>query len=150
MLLLDYQPEYRADCLAICRSNIPRYIDPSEEALFSEFLDRLPRPGLFYYIVRADIRIVACGGFMLEPDKERAYLCWGLVQVDWHGKGIGRFMLEHRLERSRSEPGIRRIAMDTSQHTYRFFEKFGFSVGEIIENGYGPGLHRYEMRLELI
>ena len=32
-------------------------------------------------------------------------------------------------------------------HTYRFFEKFGFSVNQISKNGYGEGLDKYDMTL---
>ena len=39
------------------------------------------------------------------------------------------------------------IHLDTSQHTYRFFEKFGFSVNQISKNGYGEGLDKYDMTL---
>jgi [ribosomal protein S18]-alanine N-acetyltransferase len=40
------------------------------------------------------------------------------------------------------------IHLDTSQHTYRFFEKSGFSVKKISKNGYGEGLDKYDMILK--
>ncbi len=40
------------------------------------------------------------------------------------------------------------IQLDTSQHTYRFFERFGFNVKQISKNGYGEGLDRYDMILK--
>ena len=35
-----------------------------------------------------------------------------------------------------------------SQHTYRFFEKFGFIVKQISKNGFGEGLDKYDMILK--
>ncbi|SVC90586.1 uncharacterized protein METZ01_LOCUS343440, partial [marine metagenome] len=40
------------------------------------------------------------------------------------------------------------IHLDTSQHTYRFFEKFGFIVKQISKNGYGERLDKYDMILK--
>ena len=40
------------------------------------------------------------------------------------------------------------IYLDTSQKTYKFFEKFGFVVEKISKNGYGVGLDRYDMFLK--
>jgi len=39
------------------------------------------------------------------------------------------------------------IHLDTSQHTHKFFEKFGFIVRKISNNGYGEGLDMYDMIL---
>ena len=39
------------------------------------------------------------------------------------------------------------IHLDTSQHTHRFFEKFGFITEQITTNGYGEGLDKYDMTL---
>ena len=41
------------------------------------------------------------------------------------------------------------IYLDTSQKTYKFFEKFGFVVKKITTNGYGVGLDRYDMILKV-
>ena len=45
-------------------------------------------------------------------------------------------------------PKSNKLFRDTSQHTYRFFEKFGFNVKQISKNGYGVGLDRYDMFLK--
>jgi hypothetical protein len=42
-------------------------------------------------------------------------------------------------------PGSREVRINTSQHTRAFFERFGFVVTEVEQEGFGPGLHRYAM-----
>ncbi|MEZ4737035.1 MAG: hypothetical protein R3E79_58900 [Caldilineaceae bacterium] len=39
--------------------------------------------------------------------------------------------------------------LNTSQHSYGFFEKVGFVVESIVENGFAEGLHEYKMVLPL-
>ena len=59
----------------------------------------------------------------------------------------GSHSLKYRLNHIiRNYPEIE-IHLDTSQHTYRFFEKFGFIVEQITKNGYGEGLDKYDMIL---
>ena len=41
-------------------------------------------------------------------------------------------------------PGLeQRLA--TSQLTYGFYEKLGFQTTKVTENGFGPGIDRYDM-----
>lgn len=42
-----------------------------------------------------------------------------------------------------------RIELDTSQHTQAFYARFGFTVERVVVNGYGPGLDRWDMALDL-
>ncbi len=67
----------------------------------------------------------------------------------WHGQGIGRRLLEERLQRLRKIPRVRVVKLQTSQHTYGFFEKAGFRTESVKQDGYGPGLHLYNMGLIL-
>jgi predicted GNAT family N-acyltransferase len=62
-----------------------------------------------------------------------------------HKKGIGRELLLYRIQLIRSGfPGYP-ISLDTTQHSYLFFEKMGFKVVKITRDGYGEGLDRYDM-----
>ena len=58
------------------------------------------------------------------------------------------FLLKYRLNHIKNNYPDTEIHLDTSQHTYRFFEKFGFNVKQISKNGYGVGLDRYDMFLK--
>ena len=56
-------------------------------------------------------------------------------------------MLGYRLNEIKNKYKDIEIHLDTSQHTYRFFEKVGFRVTQISKNGYGEGLDKYDMIL---
>jgi predicted GNAT family N-acyltransferase len=140
----------RDACMAILRSNMPRYIAPEEETDFIRFLDMLPRDDVPYLVVEdADAAVIACGGLAIEADKTTASLCWGLVAATHHGRRIGHLMLTERLGMARAHQGITRIELQTSQHTQGFFEKYGFVAGEVVKDGYGPGIDRVDMALTL-
>lgn len=143
MTLRPYSDTDRAACLAVFDSNVPDDFRDDERAEFAAFLDDLPGP----YLVAADDegRVVACGGWAIEPDGESAAMCWGMVRRDRQGEGWGRRLLEERIRRARNEPGVRRLVLTTSHRTRGFFERLGFEAREVEPDGIAPGLDRVVM-----
>ena len=90
---------------------------------------------------------IACGGYGLNKTKTKAGLSWGLVHRRYHNQGYGSHSLKYRLHHIKSDYPDIEIHLDTSQHTYQFFEKFGFIIEQITKNGYGEGLDKYDMTL---
>ena len=101
-----------------------------------------------YFVLFNDFDLVACGGYGINKSQTKAGLSWGLVHSVHHNLGYGSYMLKYRLNEIRNNYLDIQIHLDTSQHTYRFFEKFGFSVNQISKNGYGEGLDKYDMILK--
>lgn len=85
----------------------------------------------------------------MDEAGDLARFCWGMVRLDCHGQGLGRSLAEARLALIRDDPQVRRVRLDTSQHTLSFFQRFGFRLESVHPDGYGPGLDRCEMLLEL-
>ena len=147
MRIEPYQSKYFEDCIKILRSNTPEYIDPSEHSMFRDYLSR---DRITYFVLFDDQNLNACGGYGLNKQKTKAGLDWGLVQSKYHNKGYGSELLRYRLSHiQRNYPGID-IHLDTSQKTYKFFEKFGFIIEKITPNGYGAALDQYDMVLKTI
>ena len=148
---VDIRPYTPADleaCLAVFDTNVPRYFVTAERAAFREFLANLPGP----YLVLTDAanEIVACGGHAPNGDEPgRVDLCWGMVRQEKHRKGLGRHLIHARIDAAKKDPHIRRIALNTSQLTTGFYERFGFRITSVEPDAYGPGLDRCEMVLDL-
>ena len=107
-------------------------------------------PGPYLVLTDAGGAIVGCGGYAIDQDEPgRADLCWGMVRQEKHRRGYGRTLVHARIDAAKRDPAVRVIALDTSQHTTGFYERFGFRVTKVEPDGYGPGLDRCEMRLEL-
>lgn len=116
--------------------------------MFVDFLDGpvLKRP---YLVLRIQDDVIACGGLQVLETGKTAFLSWGMVAQPYHGKGIGRILTEARLNLARETTGITKVTLNTSQHTKGFYEKFGFVPVKSTPDGYGPGLDRWDMALQL-
>ena len=145
MRIVPYDSKYFENCIEIIQSNTPKYIDPSEH---SDYKDYLLRNDETYFVLFNDINLVACGGYGLIKSRTKVVLSWGLVHSQHHNKGYGSELLKYRLNHIKNNYPDTEIHLDTSQHTYRFFEKFGFNVKQISKNGYGEGLDKYDMILK--
>jgi ribosomal-protein-alanine N-acetyltransferase len=153
MILRPYQSADRKECLSIFKSNTPRFFTPEELSDFEQWLDRCDPEyqGLqegntnYYYIAEAGGAVTACGGFCYVEQENTVYMAWGMVNRTSHLQGIGHRLFEYRMQQiSDLYPGLP-VCLDTSQHTYTFFEKLGFRVTGIQKDYYGPGLDRYDM-----
>lgn len=143
----SFRPTDMQMCLALFASNTPHYFDPSEGADFEHYLTGKPD---HYFVAEEDDRIVGCGGYYIDQDKKVAGMTWGMVLNSEQGRGIGKRLLTVRLRQIVHDHPDVAILLDTSQHTYRFYERFGFVVTSITPDGFGPGLDRYDMRMSPI
>ncbi|MBT3179273.1 MAG: GNAT family N-acetyltransferase [Candidatus Marinimicrobia bacterium] len=126
---------------------MPEYIDPSEQILFETFLSKIPST---YFVLFKNKSLIACGGYSLNKDQTIAGLDWGLVDKKYHANGYGTKLLKHRLSHINNQFGTINVKLDTSQKTYKFYEKFGFKIEAISKDKYGIGLDCYDMILESI
>lgn len=96
-----------------------------------------------------DGEAIGCGGIFIDDRYDTAGLSWGMVHSAFHKKGYGKLFTAHRIDLLRKLYPERTLRIDTSQHTVSFYEQFGFVVTEVIENGYGEGLHKNVMNIPL-
>jgi hypothetical protein len=145
--LRSYSPADRDACLGIFDSNVPDgYVLAHERSGYASFLDALPGP----YFVLEDGEVVACGGFALHtPDPHAVTMCWGMVTCSRHKRGLGRFLLEERLRRVRSNTSAQFAVVNTSQLACGFFAKMQFATVRVVPDGITPGLDLHEMHLPL-
>ena len=145
MIIQPYKPKYFDNCIEIIQSNTPKYIFPDEHLDYKNYLLREDKT---YFVLFNYSNLVACGGYGLNKSQTKAGLSWGLVHRVHHNLGYGSYLLKHRLNDIRNNYPDIEIHLDTSQHTYRFFEKFGFSINQMSKNEYGQGLDKYDMILK--
>ena len=142
-----YRASDKEACLRIFDSNSPTYFLANEREIFSQYLENHAEG--YWVVETVDLSVIACGGFVIGLDGGAASLCWGMVDKEWHGKGLGKFLLTNRLSALAQIPKMKLIRMDTSQRSVEFFMKWGFVTYRITQNHYGPGFHRHEMYLIL-
>jgi ribosomal-protein-alanine N-acetyltransferase len=142
------------ECMLAFKSNMPTYFAEHEVPDFESWLDRLDGQKAgdatyhrHYYVGVLEGKIVGCGGFGYDKNKNEATLAWGLLHADAQKKGFGKALLTYRLQCIKSFYPNCSVLLDTTQKTFEFFEGHGFVVEKVTENSYAPGLHRYDMRL---
>jgi N-acetylglutamate synthase-like GNAT family acetyltransferase len=154
MMIRMYQAADRNACLEIFHSNCPAgFFDPSEIKGLHHWLDNRDAGTIahqtsaadFYYVTELDGKVIASAGFYILKDKPVANMAWGMVHNQYHKQGFGKQLLLYRIEQIKKHYPEYSISLDTSQHTYSFFERLGFTVTRITKDAYGPGLDRYDM-----
>lgn len=138
-----FKSDDKAACLSLFDSNTGLYFSDDERPAFEAFLDALPGP---YLVGTVSDRIIFCGGYAADrDDPKRAALCWGMVDRAHHGMGYGKQLSRIRLEQIEADPRFNTIRLSTSQHTFGFYEKLGFTVTDVIKDGLMPGLDEVRM-----
>lgn len=153
MIIKEYKPTDREACIKVFNSNVPKFFASHELDGFKSWLTSKDKAikafdnneSEYYYVVEIDNQIIGCGGFYIPGSGDEARMAWGMVENSLHKKGIGRSLLEYRMDEIRRlKPGII-IALDTTQYSYGFFEKSGFTVIRFQKDFYAKGLDRYDM-----
>ena len=142
----QYLPADREGCLTVFDSNMPDFFQSDERLEFEEFLNE---PNGRYFVMELDSGIAGCGGYFITEDKALARLVWGMVHRDWQRKGLGRFLLLFRLREITKTGGVELVRLDTSSLSAPFFERQGFKVVRVVNDGFAPGFERVEMMMKL-
>ena len=136
-------------CVNIFKSNIPEYFAKDELSDFQDYIKNISKKKDgwtdSFYILKRDKKIVGCAGLGLNKSKKIATLSWGMVDKNYHRNGIGTQLTNYRLNLLQSYKLDLKIRLDTSQHSYLFYEKFGFKIEDIEKDGYEKGMHKYNM-----
>lgn len=139
-----YQHTDYDSCVRIFKSNIPKFFDPEELPEFEDFLKKYAAES--FWIIEQNNVQVGCGGIRIRPDGTGG-LCYGMVLESLHNKGFGKTLTNYRLLQLLESPYLKDITLDTSQHTYPFYERFGFKITSVQKDSYGAGLDCYNMKL---
>ena len=153
-MILTYSAPDHAACLDIFQSNCPLYFMPDELEGLQLWLGGQDRQTLAYRNTSADHffvleeggKVLGCGGYYIVKDEPIANLVWGMIHAQHHKKGYGTQLYQYGLQHIHQNYPTHQLIMDTSQHTYGFYEKMGVKVSAITKDSYGEGLDRYDMK----
>ena len=136
-------------CVNIFKSNIPEYFAKDELSDFQDYIKNISKTKDgwtdSFYILKRDKKLVGCAGLGLNKSKKIATLSLVMVDKNYHRNGIGTQLTNYRLNLLQSYKLDLKIRLDTSQHSYLFYEKFGFKIEDIEKDGYEKGMHKYNM-----
>ena len=145
-MIRPYTSKDKQELLALLKLNIPKYFAAAEESDFREYLEQHVED---YYVYETDGQILASGGINYFPDAGQARISWDIVHPDFQGRGIGKKLTQHRIDRIKSNPTINLIMVRTTQLVYPFYEKMGFVLEKIEKDFWAEGFDLYQMIMPL-
>lgn len=150
-IIRKYESRDKQDCINAFKSNVPLFFTNKEIADFDSFLNKVESGTdiTYYYVVIFNEKVIGCGGFGDNYNNGKYTLAWGLIHNDYHKKGFGIELLLHRIEKIKELKTASPLMLDTTQHSFGFFEKQGFRITKITNDYYEKGMHRYDMVLEM-
>lgn len=146
MQITKYTPSFRENCIEIFKTNLPKFFAAEELQLFENFLDYEIEEN--YYVIKTNGLLVGCGGIFFDAKNNEAGLSWGMVHADYHRQGIGKLLTQFRLDLLKKIYPDKSLRIETSQHTAEFYEKNGFSIVDIVPEGFAEGIDKYSMKME--
>ncbi|MEO8516740.1 MAG: GNAT family N-acetyltransferase [Flavobacterium sp.] len=143
MNIREYKLEDKNQIIALLRLNIPQYFASEEETDLENYLDNEID---LYYVIEIDHKIVGCGGINFEENKTIGKISWDILHPEYQGKSLGTLLTQHRLNILKSMESIQEITVRTSQVAYKFYEKQGFGLTEIVNDYWAKGFDLYHMQ----
>lgn len=137
-----YEAQDKKPLLAILSLLVPTYFAEEEIADLDHYLNLETE---LYYVAELHGKIVAAAGINFEKEAGIGKLSWDFVHPEEQGKGIGKKMLQHRLDILKQMANIHTISVRTSQLAFQFYKKNGFEIVDIQKDYWAPGFDMYKM-----
>jgi len=138
-----YDPSDKNTVFGLLRANTPSYFAKEEE---KELINYLENEIELYYVLLSEDKIIGSGGINFSEDKKTGIISWDILHPEYQGKSFGSQLLTYRIEKLKSIESIEHIIVRTSQLTYKFYEKQGFEILEIIKDYWAEDFDLYSMK----
>lgn len=142
-MIRTYNKRDKGNLIRILESNIPTYFHMSEAYDFNKYLDNEIED---YFVMEDNAEIIGAGGINYFLNERVARLSWDIVSQKHQGFGFGSQLVNYRIEHIKKLESVEYIVVRTSQHTYRFYEKMGFRLDNVIKDYWAKGFDLYQMK----
>ena len=140
-----FRPDDADACLALFDANCPAYFAANERVDFQEFLEQDLQD---FLVVEFGAAIAGCFGITTSGDPSKARLNWIMIDPAVQGQGLGAKIMSraHSLAL-----GLQAKCLDiaASQYSAPFFARYGATESQRTRDGWGPGMDRVDMQLEI-
>ncbi len=127
--------------------NVPKYFDKNELNDFKKYFNSKNLES--YFIIESQGKVVGGGGYAYENMKT-ARICWLFIDPNYHGFGFGKKLVNYCIKILKNNRRLNVIEVETSNLTYKFYEKLNFKI-EYIKKDYWPNNDDlYFMKIDLI
>jgi ribosomal protein S18 acetylase RimI-like enzyme len=146
MTIRKYTDTDKDSVIELLRMNTPAYFAPEEEQGLIYYLHNHADN---YFVVEVNDRILGCGGFNILNEGKLVRISWDIIHPQSQGRGIGTELTRFRLQKIKEMNGVETVSVRTSQLVYKFYEKFGFEIQEIVKNYWADGFDLYRLDCDI-
>ncbi len=127
--------------------NVPKYFDKKELNDFKKYFNSKNLES--YFIIESQGKVVGGGGYAYENMKT-GRIGWLFIDPNYHGFGFGKKLVNYCIKILKNNRKLNVIEVETSNLTYKFYEKLNFKI-EYIKKDYWPNNDDlYFMKIDLI
>ena len=127
--------------------NIPKYFHKTELDDFKKYFNSNNIET--YFIIESEGKILGAAGYAYE-NKQTANICWVFIDPHYHNNGLGTKLVNHCIDILKRDHQLNVIQLETSNLTYKFYEKLNFKI-QYIKKEYWPNNDDlYFMNMDLI
>ena len=142
-LFYPYSAELELACMALFDANCPQFFAPNERDEYQCFLKSQP---VGYQVCLLNDEVV--GAFGLLKHNQDYAINWIMLSPKTQGSGVGKQVMKHVIATAIAQ-GIENISIAASHLSAPFFARFGAVAVNEIEHGWGQGMHRIDMVLNI-
>ncbi|OLQ94532.1 GNAT family N-acetyltransferase [Vibrio ponticus] len=140
-----YTPSDKDACLQVFDSNCPAYFATNEREDYASFLESNPTG---YEVCLLNNNII--GAYGLSGSSLEFYsLNWILISPNAQGVGVGDQFMNRAISKAK-QLNVAKIKIAASHLSAPFFAKYGAIEISTIPDGWGLGMHRIDMELNLL
>ena len=145
-MIRRYSHTDKPSVIDLLRKNTPEYFALTEEEDLNHYLDNEAE---YYIVYEENNTIIGAGGINFFPQEKLARMSWDIIDPNYHGKGIGKILMQHRFNHLSENPNIDFIVVRTTQLVYKFYAKMGFTLERIKKDYWAKGFDLYEMKMQI-
>jgi len=127
--------------------NVPKYFDKKELNDFKKYFNSKNLES--YFIIESQGKVVGGGGYAYENMKT-ARICWLFIDPNYHGFGFGKKLVNYCIKILKNNRRLNLIEVETSNLTYKFYEKLNFKIEYIKKDYWLNNDDLYFMKIDLI
>jgi ribosomal protein S18 acetylase RimI-like enzyme len=127
--------------------NVPKYFDKKELNDFKKYFNSKNLES--YFIIESQGKVVGGGGYAYENMKT-ARICWLFIDPNYHGFGFGKKLVNYCIKILKNNRRLNVIEVETSNLTYKFYEKLNFKIVYIKKDYWPNNDDLYFMKIDLI
>ena len=141
----EYKSKDKPTLIEMLKLNTPKYFAEREIDDFELYLENSVEK---YFVVESQGEIIGAGGINFNYYNKEGRISWDFIHPDFQGRGVGKKLLNYRIELLQSMENIEKITVRTSQSAYKFYEKNGFQLQNIIKDYWAKGFDLYRLKYE--